>query len=148
MKKAHRILVLAALTLLTATAPAGAQIPFKEGPVIQVSYIRTEPGQFDNYMRYIFGEYAELQNSLKEAGIILDWGVLTTDTRSPDEANVILTTTYASMSALDNLAARTDPIVQQVMGRDRAQAAEAGVQRGSMRRLIGNQLFRQLEAPE
>ena len=52
------------------------------------------------------------------------------------------------VAALDNLEERVDPIVQQVMGRDRAQAAEAGVQRGSMRRLIGSQLFRQLEAPE
>lgn len=148
MKKTHRILVLTALALLAANAPVGAQIPFKEGSVVQVSYIRTEPGQFDNYMRYIFGDYAKLQNALKEAGIILDWSVFVTDTRSEDEANVVLTTTYANMAALDNLDSRADPIVQQTLDRDRAQSAEAGVQRGSMRRLIGSQLFRQLEAPE
>ena len=64
--------------------------------------------------------------------------------RDPDEPNLVLTTTYANMAALDNLDARVDPIVQQVMGRDRAQSAEAGVQRGPMRRLIGDQLYRQL----
>lgn len=147
MKRGLFVLATIALTLLV-SAPAHAQAPFKEGPVVEVSYIRTEPGQFDEYMRYVFGDYARLQNALKEAGIIVDWGVFATDTRSPDEANLVLTTTYANMAALDNLAERVDPIVQQVMGRDRAQAAEAGVQRGSMRRLIGSQLFRQLEAPE
>lgn len=148
MKRGHFVLGLTALTFLAASVPARAQAPYKEGPVVQVSYIRTEPGQFDNYMRYIFGDYAGLQNALKEAGIIVDWAVYATDTRSPDEANLVLTTTYANMAALDNLDARVDPIVQQVMGRDRAQSAEAGVQRGQMRRLIGDQLFRQLEAPE
>ena len=147
MKRGLFVLATIALTLLV-SAPAHAQAPFKEGPVVEVSYIRTEPGQFDEYMRYVFGDYARLQNALKEAGIIVDWGVFATDTRSPDEANLVLTTTYANMAALDNLEERVDPIVQQVMGRDRAQAAEAGVQRGSMRRLIGSQLFRQLEAPE
>ena len=147
MKRGLFILATIALTLLV-SAPAHAQAPFKEGPVVEVSYIRTEPGQFDEYMRYVFGDYARLQNALKEAGIIVDWGVFATDTRSPDEANLVLTTTYANMAALDNLAERVDPIVQQVMGRDRAQAAEAGVQRRSMRQLIGSQLFRQLEAPE
>ena len=147
MKRGLFVSGILALTLL-ASAPANAQAPFKEGAVVEVSYIRTEPGQFDSYMRYIFGDYARLQNALKEAGIIVDWGVFATDTRSPDEANLVLTTTYANMAALDNLEERVDPIVQQVMGRDRAQAAEAGVQRGSMRQLIGSQLFRQLEAPE
>lgn len=126
MKRGHRI-GLATLALLAASVPAHAQAPFKEGPVVEVSYIRTEPGQFDNYMRYVFGDYARLQNALKEAGIIVDWAVFVTDTRSPDEANLVLTTTYANMAALDNLDTRVDPIVQQVMGRDRAQAAEAGV---------------------
>ena len=62
------ILATIALTLLV-SAPAHAQAPFKEGPVVEVSYIRTEPGQFDEYMRYVFGDYARLQNALKEAGI-------------------------------------------------------------------------------
>ncbi|HET6342343.1 MAG TPA: hypothetical protein VFG78_09205 [Gemmatimonadota bacterium] len=148
MKRGPLVLGLTALTLFAASAPASAQAPFKEGPVVQVSYVRTEPGQFDNYMRYIFGDYARLQNALKEAGIIVDWGVFATDTRSPDEANLVLTTTYANMAALDDLDARMDPIVQEVLGRDRAESAEAGVQRGPMRQLIGTQLYRQLGPPE
>ena len=39
---------------------AGAQAStraYREGPVINVSYIRTKPGMFDKYMAYLAGPY-------------------------------------------------------------------------------------------
>lgn len=145
MKSVPRLCVLVATLLLVTGAAAHAQLPYKEGPVVSVSFIRTAPGQFDSYMSYIFSDYARLMNAYKEAGIILDWGVLETETRSPDEANVVLTTTYPNMAALDNLDERTDPIVQRVMGRNRQQSAQATVERGAMRVVIGSQLYRVLD---
>ena len=145
MKRALHMLGLAAIAVLTSTGSVRAQQdPYTEGPVVSVSEIRTEPGQFDNYMNYIFGDYARLQNALKEEGIILDWGVYVTETRNPDEADVILTTVYANMAALDGLDDRSDPIVERVMGLAPPQAAEAFANRGQMRTSIGSQLFRQL----
>ncbi len=135
-----------ALALLAAAqTPALAQEdPYEQGPVMVVTSVRTLPGQFENYMRYIFGDYARLLDAEKEAGIILDWGVMTTQTRTPDEANVILTTTYPNMAAFDGLDDRTDPIVQRVRNQTPAQAEAAGAQRGAMRTNVGQQMYRML----
>jgi hypothetical protein len=136
-----------ALALILGFSPSidAQQDPFEEGPVINLSHIRTEPGQFDAYMSYIFGDYARLMEAQKEAGLILDWGVYVTQTRTPDEANVMLTTVYPNMAAFDGLAERARPIVQRVMGATPAQSEQAFAQRGQMRTVLGSQLLRRLE---
>lgn len=146
MKRKLGVAFFATMALLATSGALQAQQqnPFTQGPVVDVSFIRTEPGQFDNYMSYIFGNYARLMEAYKEAGIILEWGVLTTQTRSPDEANVVLTTTYPNMAAFDGLDERTDPIAQRVFSMTDEQMTQAGVQRGQMRKLIGSQLYRVL----
>lgn len=133
----------AAILVIGSSASVRAQDePYTEGPVTNIAYIRTEPGQFDNYMAYIFGDYARLMEAYKAEGLILDWGVMTTETRSPDEANVLLTTTYENMAALDGLTERSRPFVQRIMSLAPPQAAEASIRRGAMRRQIGSQLYR------
>lgn len=58
-------LLAGALTVLVASSvPALAQdTPYTEGVVVNVSDIRTLPGQFNNYMNYIFGDYARLMEA-------------------------------------------------------------------------------------
>ncbi len=142
----NRFLLLSLLFLLFATlTPALAQEdPYDEGPVMVVTSVRTLPGQFENYMGYIFGDYARLLDAQQEAGVILDWGVLTTQTRTPDEGNVALWVTYPNMAAFDNLDDRLDPILQRVRNQTPAQAEAAGADRGAMRVNIGQQMYRVL----
>ena len=37
-----------------------SDLSYTEGPVVTVSYIRTEPGRFDDYMAYLAGNYKHL----------------------------------------------------------------------------------------
>ena len=48
---------------------------YTEGPVVVVSYIRTEPGRFEEYMTYLAGNYKRTMEEQKKAGIILDYGI-------------------------------------------------------------------------
>ena len=137
-----------AVMLLLGSATAGAQAvsasqdPYKEGPVVVVSSLRTMPGQSANYMKYLFGDYAKLMNAEKAAGIILDWGVLTVSPRTPDDPDIYLTVTYPNMAALDGLSDRTRPIMQRTLNMTPDQAAAAGAARSAMRRTIGSQTMR------
>ena len=139
------------MTLGSATAGAQAmagmgQDPYKEGPVVVVSSIRTNPGQTANYMKYLFGDYAKQLNAEKAAGIILDWGVLTATPRSPDDPDIYLTVTYPNMAALDGLTDRVRPIMQKTMNMTPEQAAAGTAARGTMRRQIGSQVLRAMVA--
>lgn len=127
-----------------AEAQAPSQDPYVEGPVIAVSRLRTEPGPGQAYLRYIFGDDAKLMAAYKEAGIILDWGVLSVQPRTPEDPGLILATTYANVAALDGLAEKTRPIVQKVMGMYTEQSARTFAERQPMRRQIGGDLMRVL----
>jgi hypothetical protein len=141
----ERTVLVIVLALASASSLPAQERPYKDGPVINVSEVRTKPGQTDAYLRYIFGDYAKLMEAQKAAGIIVAWGVYTNQTRNPEEADVILTTVYANMAAFDNLEARTDPIVQRVLTWTPAQAQQASAQRESMRSLVGSRLLRELQ---
>ncbi len=72
-----------------------------------VSAIRTEPGMFETYMKYLGTTYKQLMEEQKKAGIILDWSVYQTTPRSPDDPDLYLIVTYKNMAAMDGLADRT-----------------------------------------
>ena len=54
---------------VTGTAVA-ADRPYAEGTVSVVSSIRTEPGQHENYMKYLATTYKQMMDEQKKAGII------------------------------------------------------------------------------
>lgn len=136
---------LVGLLVLLPVAGAAQQSPrpYTEGSVTNVSYVRVKPGRFDEYMAYLAGPYKQLMEAQKKAGIITGWGVYNSPGRDEEDWDIILTTTFKNMAALDNLDDRTDPIVKQVLGSNE-KANEGMVKRGEMRDLVGNRLIREL----
>ncbi|GAC1649843.1 MAG: hypothetical protein NVS4B3_07590 [Gemmatimonadaceae bacterium] len=149
MKRSITASTLAAM-LVVGVATAGAQAmsasaePYKEGPVIVVSSLRTLPGQDRNYLKYLFGEYTKLMDAEKAAGLILNYGILTTAPRSPEDPDVYLTVTYANMAALDGLSDRTRPIMEKTLNLTPDQGSAGFAARSAMRRPIGSQIMRVL----
>jgi hypothetical protein len=137
--------VLAILIASSATVLAQDR-PYTEGVVVNVSDIRTLPGQYENYMSYIFGDYARLMEALKAEGLILDWAVYGEQPSTPDGRNVILTTVYPNMAAFDNMQEREAPILRRVFPNYTLEQSEAGfAARESMRTLLGTRLIRRMD---
>ena len=132
----------AALMAATGAAVA-ADRPYSEGVVVNVSSVRTEPGQFEAYMAYLAGPYKQLMEEQKKAGIILDYAVYQVVPRSPNDPDLFLTTTYKNMAALDGLDARSDAITEKVFGNMQQQSAST-VTRGKLRTLVGDELIREM----
>ena len=116
---------------------------YTEGTVTNVSSVRTKPGMFDAYMKWLDTTYKQLMEEEKKAGIIVDYAVYAAVPRSPHDPDLYLTVTFKNLAALDGLDDRVEPIERKVWAtRDAANKADAD--RESMREIIGSELIRHL----
>ena len=128
--------------IVTSGAVAQDSKYYKDGPVTYVSYIKIKPGKFDDYMAYLGTSYKALMEENKKAGLILSYNVYSATPKNPNEADLILTTTYANMAALDK-SDEADAVAKKVMG-DPALRNKKTADRGAMRDLLGSELIREL----
>ena len=143
MKKSTLLLLAAILTISTSVTRAQEDHAYTQGPVTIVSFVRTEPGMFDEYMRYLSNTYKKLMETQKKQGIVTDYAIYQTLPRGPQDADLILTVTYKNMAALDGLQERTDPLVKEIFG-SLPKASAASADRDKLRKQLGSQLVRQL----
>ncbi len=142
-----RFLIALAVTTLslstTSLALADDSKSYTEGQVTDVTSVRTKPGMFDAYMKWLDTTYKQLMEEEKKAGIVVDYAVYGAAPRSPHDPDLYLVVTFKNMAALDGLDDRIEPIERKVWAtRDAADKAEAD--RESMREILGSQLIRRL----
>jgi hypothetical protein len=142
--KMPKILLAAALMLVSAIAAAEDPRPYTEGPVTHLSFIRVKPGMFENYMKYLATNYKTLMDEYKKQGIILDYRVYNAnETHGTSEPDLILSVVYKNMAAFDGLSERSDPAAAKVFG-TRQKQAEGAISREAMREEMGDQFVREL----
>ena len=117
---------------------------YSDGPVKEVTAIRTKPGMFDTYMKWLDTTGKQLREEEKKAGLILDYEVYAAMPRSPHDPDLYMVVTYKNMAALDGLDDRFEPIRKKLWA-TRDAAAKADVDRESMREILGTELIRRLD---
>lgn len=115
---------------------------YKDGPVTEVTYVKIKPGKFDEYMAYLGTSYKALMEENKKAGLIVSFNIYSAMPRNPHEADMILTTTYANMAALDK-SDEADAVSTKVMGAPAVRNKKT-VDRGALRDILGSELVREL----
>lgn len=138
-----RLLVGAVLVASSAFVSAKEELPYSEGPVIELSYIKIKPGMFDAYLKWLSTDWKQVNAELMKAGIIVDAKVYSCTARNPHEADLVLAVTYKNMAALDNLDERSEPVLEKVWS-SRDKANEAAIGREKMREVLGGELIREL----
>jgi hypothetical protein len=137
-----------AMAALSASVVSGASADdskaYTEGTVTTVTSIRTKPGMFDAYMKWLDTTGKQLREDEKKAGVIVGYAVYSVEPRSPQDPDLYLTVTFKNMAALDGLDDRVEPIMKKIWA-TRDAAAKADVDRESLREILGTQLIRQLE---
>jgi hypothetical protein len=116
---------------------------YTEGPVSEVTSIRTKPGMFDAYMKWMDTTGKQLREDEKKAGLIVDYAVYATRPRSPGDPDIYVVITYKNMAALDGLEDRVEPLMRKIWS-TREAANKANVDRESLREILGSQIIRQL----
>jgi hypothetical protein len=140
--KAVATLVGLALAFVVTTTSGADTKPFTDGPVTEVSYVKTKPGKFLAYMQYLDTTYKQIMEANKKAGLIVDYAVYAATPRTPQDADVILTIVYANMAALDK-SDEADAVAEKIAGSMEAQS-KAAIDRESLREVLGSELIRQM----
>ena len=143
MKKPVLLLCAAIVAISTSVTRAQEDHAYTQGPVTIVSFVRTEPGMFEEYLRYLDNTYKKLMDAQKKKGVVTDYAVYQSLPRDAHDADLILTVTYKNMAALDTLQASADPLVKEVFG-SLPKAASASADREKLRKQLGSQMVRQL----
>src|SRR5271169_1712270 len=87
---------------------------YTEGPVSEVTSIRTKPCMFDAYMKWLDTTGKQLREDEKKAGLIVDYAIYAVMPRSPQDPDVYMVVTYKNMAALDGLDDRAEPILKKI----------------------------------
>lgn len=116
---------------------------YTEGTVTQVFYMRTKPGMFAKYMKWL-GQARKTEEALMKAGVILSYRVFAAKPKTPQEPDVILMVEYQNMAALDNLDEKVDAMDQKVQGSAQGSPMNT-VDPQSLREVLGSELIRELK---
>jgi len=112
------------------------------GTVTAVSFIKTKPGKFNEYMKYLDTTYKAIMEGLKKEGLIVGYHIYDSVPKTPHDPDLILTVTYTNMAALDKVDERdavTGKIAGSLEARDKSSA-----EREALRESLGGDLIREL----
>ena len=139
MNTIQRLAACAALTCGAsfATGAVADDHPYSEGPVVNISAIRTEYGKFEDYMKYLDTTWKQTMEASKKAGYIISYQILNVEPRTENDPDLYLITTYKNWAALDGATAKSDIIAKQVEGSIEASNKGAS-DRGKIRRVLGS----------
>jgi hypothetical protein len=146
MRSTRRLCAFAALPALAAlTTSAWADgRDYSDGPVVNVSAIRTVDGHFDDYMHWLATGWKKQEEAAKSAGLILSYDVLLVEPRAPQDPDVILVIRFKNWAALDGLGGKLDAISTKVEG-SVEKANQSEVDRGKFRTVLGSQTMQVAE---
>jgi hypothetical protein len=136
-------LAAAILSLSAAGAIADDSKSYTEGTVSNITSVRTKPGMFDTYMKYLNTTYKQLLEDQKKAGIVLDYGIYRATPRSPHDPDLYLVVVFKNFGALDGLDDRIEPLTKKIYA-TREAGNKASADRESIREILGSQLIQKL----
>ena len=135
---------LGAATILLGSPAAAQQSSVKPGPLWTAVRIDVQDGQIENYMDFVTKTWMDNQAFAKSQGWLLDYWVLESVNPRDNEPNIILITRYNDYPSAKEIERRNDIMNKRMQLDDRGQDAASG-QRGSMRKLMGSVMYRELQ---
>ena len=100
--KSFKVFVHPVFVLVLFSAGSFAQEHYTEGSVRAVSFYRTNPGQFDTYMKYLRTNFLPTAEESKKQGLILGYSILLNTPSTPEDWDVAVVYLHKSFGdALD-----------------------------------------------
>ncbi|MGH8093741.1 MAG: hypothetical protein ACREIF_09750 [Chthoniobacterales bacterium] len=144
MKKYLTLAVSAALfTAWANLCPAQSDAPYTEGPVWQVTMVKTKYGMSDDYLKGLAKSFKGTLDEAKKQDLILDYKILIGDSANPQDFDILLMVESKNMAAFDNAREKFDPIAKKIEGSVDQQRATA-VKRLEIREIRGDKLMREI----
>jgi len=136
-------LLLLILLLLPIQESLSQELPYTEGTVWSITFIRTKSGMTNEYFRHfasnLRGEYEEA----KKQGLILSYKLLFGNAANKDDWNLLLMTEYKNMAAFDGVEGKWETINSKIIGTLEQQNA-GYTKRSEMRETFGTKIVREI----
>ncbi len=147
--KIFKAFALSLFLIVLFTITSLAQEHFTDGNVRVVSFYRTKPGQFDNYLKYLRANFLPTQEEAKKQGLIEGYYILLNTPSSPDDWDIAIATLYKSFGdALDYNQSDEDKMKKieenPYKTSDENKINEMTAKRWDMRTYIGTKYFRDI----
>lgn len=133
------------LLSICALAAAVAQdtLPYKDGVVVVVTSVRTQPGKFNEYFRYLSGPFSRIMDQAKKEGIVTNYTFYSAQPKTPNDPDLYIVETYPNMAVFDTVTEKMTTISNKVFG-SLKQADEADANREEIRKILGTEMVREL----
>jgi hypothetical protein len=130
-------------TSSTTTAARGSTAPYTEGPVWDVTMVRTKYGMDDDYLKALANVFKKTSDEAKKEGLIMDYKILIGTPANAQDYNILLMTEFKNMAALDGLRDKMDPLNEKLIGSEDVQR-QGVVKRAEVREILGDKLMREV----
>lgn len=131
------------LVLGLSTSSRAEDVPYTEGPVVDMTYVKIKPGGFDAYMKFLSTDWKAINEALEKDGTILSYRVVTSTSLNRDDWDLMLVVEYKNYAAFDGLDAKSRAVLEKLAG-SMAKAEEASTKRGEVREILGEKIGREL----
>jgi hypothetical protein len=142
-----KYLILAAgaalFTAWTGLSSAQSDAPYTEGPVWQVTMVKTKYGMSDDYLKGLAKTFKGTLDEAKKQNLILDYKILIGEAANPHDFDILLMTESKNMATLDNAREKFDPIARKIEGTPDEQRSTA-TKRLDIREIFGAKLMREI----
>ncbi|HYS56124.1 MAG TPA: hypothetical protein VER58_20385 [Thermoanaerobaculia bacterium] len=139
-------LVLSVCLVLVIALAAYTQIPsrpYRNGSVWEITFIHTHAGMGNAYLTYLTTDWKREQEAAKQDGMILSYKVLTTESHTGADWDVMLMVEYKDLATMEANQAKQDALGQKLFGGD--QKIEQGYRdRAAMRDVVGGRVAREI----
>ena len=132
-----------AASSLSLNARAQDERQYTEGPVTEEDYVQVEYGHFEEYIDWLNSTWKPTMETMKKAGLIIDYKVFRLTPKSADQPNIVLWITYKNGMAAFDKGAELEDVAKQVIGSTEFQN-KARVHRNDYRKVLGTEYIREL----
>jgi hypothetical protein len=144
MKLMSILLAAALLVSLSLPAQSVAQgLPYKEGSVWSVGFIKTKPGMTNDYYRNLAQNWRMTNEAAKKEGLVLSYKILSGPAANTDDWDIMLLIEYKNMAAMDGMAEKMEELGSKIMGSEDQRRAGA-IKRNEIRDILGGKLVREI----
>jgi len=142
--KKLQIVALAAVSFgITSLCSAQSDAPYTEGPVWNLTMVKTKSGMTDAYLKELAKTLKASLEEAKKQNLVLDYKILLGNAATPQDFDILILVESKNMAAQDNAREKFDPIARKVVGTiDQQQAIQ--VKRLDIREITGTKLMREI----
>jgi hypothetical protein len=146
--KLAKVLILAFLLNAVAGSLIGQkakaqELPYTEGTIWSLIFLRIKPGMLDVYLKDIAPQRKMLIEEGRKQGLILSSRILYGEAATRDDWDFVFIDEYKDWAALDGLAAKFEVLLSRIIGPDQTRT-QLFLKRGEMREIIGRKTLQEL----